>query len=509
MKQPHGASDDCFDEDELPADPCFFVLFGATGDLTARKIAPALYQLYCQNKLHPQTVVLGVARKPHSDEKFREDTREAIRRYSRTGLDEKTWDQFSRQWHYQVVHTDEPSEFITLRKRLEDLEKKYFLGGKKIFYLATLPSLFSEIAENLGQAQLNCPGCEDSFVRLIVEKPFGQDLDSAQKLNASLRRFFDESQIYRIDHYLGKETVRNMLVFRFANAVINPLFHRNFVDHVQITTAETVGMESRRGPYYETVGALRDMIQNHMLQLMALTAMDAPDQLTCDDIRCAKSRLLKEVVLPTPEEIRKFTVRGQYLAANGQPAYREENGVAPDSETETYAAIRLLVDNDRWAGVPFYLRTGKQLAKKASQVLVVFKRENDRLFPRENCDMRGPNRLAIRLTPDEGISLTIDSKVPATQNMLRPVKMDFAYKSAFESASPEAYEHLLLDAMNGDQTLFIRDDETEASWKIIDQVRSAWNGDQAPPLNFYPCGSWGPDQAEMLFNNPYKRWQPL
>ena len=404
---------------------------------------------------------------------------------------------------------DEPGEFAAQKERLAEIDRAYGTAGGRVFYLAMPPETYPALAENLGAADLHRRSAPGGWARVVVEKPFGRDAESARELNRRLLETWDESQIYRIDHYLGKETVQNVLVFRFANAAFEPLFNRQAVDRVEITAGETVGMEGRRGPYYETTGALRDMVQNHLMQLLALTAMEAPARLDGESIRDEKVKVLRAIRPLLPEEVAERTVRGQYGSAEGVPAYREEAGVSADSPVETYAAAKLFVDNWRWAGVPFYLRTGKRLAAKATQVVIVFRREPIRLFDADGCDLRGENRLAIRIQPREGISLSFDAKVPGLRMLLRPVKMDFEYQASFESGSPEAYEHLLLDAIRGEPALFLRGDEVDGAWRIVDSVRWAWDHAGKPPLAAYAPGSWGPEHADRLFGSPYRRWTPL
>jgi len=493
-----------------PAPPCLFVLFGATGDLAARKIAPALHNIARQGMITDRTAVLGVARRQLSDEQFRRQMRDAIAEHSRTPIDERAWSDFAARWHYAITEADEPQQFKALKERIEQVSAMHGCGGNRLFYLATKPQTFGDIAANLGAAGLNQPGEGGVLAGLVVEKPFGQDLASARKLNSTVREHFKESQIFRIDHYLGKETVQNLLVLRFANAIFEPLLNNGYVEQVEITTAETVGMEGRRGAYYEKAGALRDMIQNHMLQLLALVAMEVPSCVLCEEVRDRKVELLRSILPVAGRDVAAQTVRGQYAAAGSMCGYRQEEGVGPDSQVETYAAVRLLVDTPRWSGVPFYLRTGKRLAAKASHIIVVFRREAPGAFSEPLCDVRSPNRLAIRIYPDEGISLVMDAKVPGVwqsrAKLLRPVKMDFSYGCTFESASPEAYEHLLLDAMSGQAMMFIRDDEVEAAWKFIDPIKSSWEEAGLPKLVMYPSGSWGPEEADRLFGDAYKHW---
>lgn len=497
------------------APPCVFVLFGATGDLAGRKIAPALYNLAQQGLLGENFAVLGVARRPRSDEEFRAEMLEAVKKHSRTQpVDETAFKKLASRWHYQVVQNESAEDYRGLDRRLRELDAAYGTNGSRMFYMATPPGMFGETMKQLSAAGLNKPaaGCDKKFspfVRLVVEKPFGQDLDSARELNRLARSCFDESQIYRIDHYLGKETVQNILVFRFGNAIFDNLFNRQFVDYVQITTAETVGMEGRRGGYYETAGALRDMVQNHMLQMLALVAMDAPIHMSAEAIRDEKVKLIRTIRPMTPQDVAEWTVRAQYAGDAAGPAYREEAGVAPDSQVETYAALRLFVDNWRWAGVPFYLRTGKRLAQKTSQIVISFKREPLDLFDGHGCSSRGSNKLCIHITPEEGISQIFDAKVPGPQMLLRPVRMNFEYQTSFKSSTPEAYELLILDAAHGEATLFIRNDEVEAAWKFADAIRQAWMRSGKPALETYAPGSWGPASADGLFKDPYKHWQIL
>ena len=485
---------------------CVFVLFGATGDLAARKIAPALYNLAVDGLLAEGFAVLGVARRPKTDQQFRDEMFKAIKEFSRQKPDEELWKEFSQRWHYFQLQAGDDESYRNLGARLSEMDVQHKTGERRMFYLAMTPDTFGDIIDNLGKAGLSRPTGRKSFARIVIEKPFGHDLASAHALNELLRRHFTESQVFRIDHYLGKETVMNVLALRMGNRIIEPLLNAQHVDHVQITVAETVGMEGRRGPYYEQAGALRDMVQNHLLQLLTLVAMDVPSRLSTEDIRNEKVKVLRAMDPLTPEQVALQTVRAQYGRGQDTPDYRHENGVAADSQIETFVALKLFVDNWRWAGVPFYLRTGKELAAKASRVVIVFRREPTRLFTRGGCEFRSPNRLVIRIHPDEGVAWIVDAKVPGPDMILRPVKMNFQYGSSFEWASPEAYEHLLLDAMLGQATLFIRDDEVEASWRLIDPIRQTWANTGLPNLIEYAPLTWGPDKANELLGDAYQTW---
>ena len=489
---------------------CSVVIFGATGDLTHRKLIPALYNIAADGELPPALTVVGFARRPKTDDEFRKELEEAARKHSRQTVRDELWQGFAQSIYYhQSEFADDPG-YKRLAERLEKIDNERGTRGNRLFYLAVAPDQFEPILKNLKEAGLNKTR-EGSWVRVIVEKPFGTDLASARKLNQLVEKAFHESQTYRIDHFLGKETAQNILVLRFANAIFEPLWDSRYIDHVQITAAETLGVEGRAG-YYEGAGALRDMVQNHLLQLLCLVAMEPPTDLGADSIRDEKVKVVRSLRRLTKTEIAASVVRGQYSegAINGKPVvgYRQEKNVKPDSKTETFVALRMLVDNWRWADVPFYVRVGKRLPKSGTEISVHFKNAPPVLFNKEFTTL-DQNVLVIRIQPDEGISLRMQAKMPGTSFRIEPVKMDFRYGTSFGKASPEAYERLLLDAMSGDATLFARRDEVEQAWAFIDTIEEAWLAKDAPDLFHYPAGSWGPDAADDLLARDGRTWRRL
>jgi glucose-6-phosphate 1-dehydrogenase len=500
-----------FSLDPLPtADACLLVIFGASGDLTRRKLIPSLYNLACVGCMNPQFEVLGVGRTQMSSEEFRAKLREGTAKSSDTrDFNESHWKEFEQRLHYFAGDIADQQFYARLRDRMGEARKSVSKPNH-LFYVSTPASVAGPIVEGLARAGLNHG--EGGWARIILEKPFGHDLKSAQELNAIVHKSFDEKDVFRIDHYLGKETVQNILVFRFGNSMFEPVWNRNYIDYVEIMAAETVGVEGRAG-FYEETGALRDMVANHMLQLLALTAMEPPIEFEADSVRGQKVQVLRSIRPMTVQEVAKRTVRGQYgpgeIGGQRVPGYREEPEVKKDSGTETYAAVELYVDNWRWAGVPFYIRTGKRLARQASEVRVHFKRTPQALFSATPYEHLGPNVITLRIQPDDGISIAFDVKQPGAHMRALTVDANFSYEAAFGRKGPPAYETLLLDSMRGEATLFTRHDEVEAEWRIITPIEEAWA--QLPPPAFpnYAAGSEGPVEADVLIAGDHRSWHKL
>jgi glucose-6-phosphate 1-dehydrogenase len=494
--------------ERLPPPPTTLVIFGATGDLARRKLLPALYNLAHDGALPERFHLIGVARREKAHEDYRAECEEAIRRFSRRTPDADVLKALLENVKYVPGTFDEDSVYTELQKLLDEFEERAGEPLNRAFYLATDPSFFGLIVDELGGNQLAQQ--EKAEVRLIVEKPFGTSLEEARELNRRVLAVFDETQVFRIDHYLGKETVQNMMAFRFANGMFEPLWNRNFIDYVQITAAEDIGIETRAS-YYDKSGALRDLIQNHMLQLLCHVAMEPPVNFTAEEVRNEKVKVLQAIPEPTPDEIHEIALRAQYAKghAGGEdvPGYLEEEGVPPDSITETYAALRLEVDNWRWAGVPFYLRTGKRLARKLTEVAVTLKPVPHLAFSQAGSLGVQPNQLVLTIQPNEGVSLSLVAKIPGTRMAIRPVNMEFLYGTSFLSQSPEAYERLIADAMRGDAMLFTRNDEVEAQWRICDPIVKHWSSTRER-LAHYEAGSQGPAEAEGLLRDGH-RWRAI
>jgi glucose-6-phosphate 1-dehydrogenase len=484
--------------ERLPVAPTSLVIFGATGDLAKRKLLPALYNLAHDGALPDRFHLVGVSRKEKARERYRAECEEAIRQYSRRTPDEAVLKKLLQHVRYVPGVFDDENVYAELGKVLDGFDQQAGEPMNRAFYLSTAPEFFPVIVEQLGNAELQEHG--DAQVRVIIEKPFGTTLEEARELNRRVLAIFDETQVFRIDHYLGKETVQNMLAFRFANGMFEPLWNRNYIDSVQITAAEDLGIGTRAG-YYDHAGALRDLIQNHMLQLLCHVAMEPPASFTAEDVRNEKVKVLRAIAEPQPAEIEEIAVRAQYAAGHegGEdvPGYLQEDGVPADSSTETYAALRLQVDNWRWAGVPFYIRTGKRLARKVTEIAVTLKPVPHLAFSQDGSLGVRPNQLVLTVQPNEGVSLSLGAKIPGTRMIIRPVNMEFLYNTAFLSQSPEAYERLITDAMRGDATLFTRNDEVEAQWRICDPIVSAWE-QQPGPVAKYEAGSQGPSEADRL-----------
>jgi glucose-6-phosphate 1-dehydrogenase len=495
-----------------PVAPTTLVIFGATGDLARRKLLPALYNLAHEGALPERFHLIGVSRKDKEDADYRSECEQAIRRFSRRTPDEAVLSGLLDNVRYVPGTFDDESVYSELGTALDAFEQEAGEPLNRAFYLSTAPSFFPVIVERLGSSQL--AQHEGGEVRLIIEKPFGTTLEEARELNRRVLAIFDETQVYRIDHYLGKETVQNMLAFRFANGMFEPLWNRNYIDSVQITAAEDLGIGTR-ADYYDSAGALRDLIQNHMLQLLCHVAMEPPVSFTAEEVRNEKVKVLQAIPEPMSEQIPEMAVRAQYArghsGAEDVPGYLEEDGVPPGSITETYAALRLEVDNWRWAGVPFYLRTGKRLARKITEIAVTLKPVPHLAFSQDGSLGVQPNQLVLTLQPNEGVSLRLGAKIPGTRMSIRPVNMEFLYGTAFLSQSPEAYERLITDAMRGDATLFTRNDEVEAQWRICDPIVKYWSpaGPDAPgALAQYEAGSQGPEEADRLLREG-DRWRAI
>jgi glucose-6-phosphate 1-dehydrogenase len=476
------------------------VIFGASGDLAHRKLIPALYALMVRRLLPPRFAIVGVARSEGSDESYRADMKEAVQKYARDEFREDIWNELSENMHYLPTDFADEGGEEELDRLVARLDTENDLGGHRVYYLAVPPVAFPTIVEALGKRK-----SAKGWTRLIVEKPFGHDLASARQLNELLMQHFTEDEIFRIDHYLGKETVQNMLALRFANGIFEPIWNRQFIDHVQITVAESIGIEGRAA-YYESAGAIRDIFQNHLLQLLALTAMEPPIDFTAESVRNEKVKVLRALHTPGPKSV----VRGQYgrgfVEGEEVPAYREEPGVAPDSMTETYVAAKLYVDNWRWADTPFYVRMGKRLGRRETTIAIQFKRAPHPPFEETSAEGLRPNVLLVHVQPDEGVSLAIGAKVPGQGLQIRTVHMDFLYGGAFRTSLPEAYERLILDTLLGDGTLFTRSDEVEEQWLLVDAIVAAWQRDR-PSFPNYAAGTWGPPSADDLVHRDGRSWR--
>ena len=492
-------------------DPCAIVLFGATGDLAHRKLVPALFQLARGGNLPSECAIIGFARRSWTDQDLRAEYEKTLAKEGGADFGE-LWSQFANRIIFSPGTFDDPASFRTLKETLDRVDRTHGTRGNRVYYLAVSPEFFAPIIRNLGEAGLiHSPHQEGPWSRVVIEKPFGRDLESALALNREVSAVLDESQVYRIDHYLGKETVQNILALRFGNSIFEPVWNRRHVGSVQVTVAEEVGMAGGRGAYYDTAGTLRDMVQNHMMQLLCLVAMEPPVDLSADAVRNEKVKVLQALPRWQPAQVFRNVVRAQYQKGSIQgvevPSYLEEKGVAPNSKTDTYVAIRLELNTWRWAGVPFFLRTGKRLPKRATEIAIQFRRPPTELF---EADARGPsgaNQLVLRIQPNEGASLTFEAKVPGSRRRLQEVRMDFRYGTAFAIPPPEAYERLLLDVMLGDPTLYTRTDEVRSAWRFVSAILDAWKQPDAPPPVSYVAGSWGPEAADALIAPDAARWR--
>jgi glucose-6-phosphate 1-dehydrogenase len=481
-------------------DPCVLTIFGASGDLTKKKLLPALYALAFRRLLPEKFAVVGVARTEESDDEFRERMKEAVQEHARDEFRDEVWESLAEGMRYAATDFADAGGEDAVARTLSELDEERGTGGNRVYYLAIPPSVFPTVVDALGKRR-----SAEGWTRLIIEKPFGHDLESANELTAAVQQHFTEDEVFRIDHYLGKETVQNMMALRFSNGIFEPIWNRQFIDHVQITVAESIGIEGRAG-YYEQAGAIRDIFQNHLLQLLAITAMEPPIDFTAESVRNEKVKVLRSMHTPGPKSI----VRGQYgrgfVEGEEVPGYREEESVAPNSTTETYVAAKLYVDNWRWADTPFYVRMGKRLARRETTIAIEFERAPHPPFAETAGDGLLPNTLIVHIQPDEGVSLAIGAKVPGQGMTIRQVHMDFLYGGAFRTGMPEAYERLILDAMLGDATLFTRTDEVEEQWKLVDAIVAAWKRDR-PSFPNYPAGTWGPPSADELLARDGRSWR--
>ena len=489
------------------AEPCAIILFGASGDLAKRKVIPAMYDLAQNNSLGERYAIIGFARTPMNDQSFRDTVGEAAKTISEVGpIDPARWDTFASNLHYTPGDYADQNSYAQLAKCLAQIDAEKKLGGNRLFYLSTPPEVYPDIVEQLGRSGLAHPNNPGSWVRIIIEKPFGRDLASAKELNKIVLNVFEEKQVYRIDHYLGKDTVQNLLVLRFGNGIFEPLWNRNYVDHVQITASETLGVE-RRGGFYETAGALRDMIQSHMLQLTSLVAVEPPASFDATAVRNEKLKVLQSIRPFNLEMVAQSVVRGQYSPGKfGDKAvtgYRDEPGVSRSSRTETFVAGRLLIDNWRWAGVPFYLRTGKRLAKRTTEIMIQFRRAPHIVFREREVQ---PNRLILNIQPDEGVCVSFGAKKPGTEMSIGNVAMNFSYREGFGGASRSAYATLLNDCLRGDATLFDRGDSVEAAWWLIEPILDVWSAAKTATVPEYPAGSWGPKESDLLLERDGRQW---
>ncbi len=492
-------------------DPCIMVIFGASGDLTKRMLIPSLFELYSRNMVPENFSVIGFSRKEWDDKYFREIMSESIRTFCDPDcVNDESVSKFLGNLFYLPGQYDSEESYQTLKNKMDDLDKEKNIGGNRILYMSVPPEAISNIVEQLGKSRLNRNQSEDSWTRIILEKPFGHDLESAKNLNNLTRKYFREEQVYRIDHYLGKETVQNILVTRFANGIFEPLWNRNYIDHVEITSAESIGIEGRSG-YFDSTGSLKDMVQNHLLQLLGYIAMEPPAVFDAKSIRDESLKVIQSLRPYEISEVEKMVIRGQYTTSmiKGEivEGYREEEGVPIDSRTETFVALKTYIDNWRWGGVPFYIRTGKRLPTKVTEIVIHFRATPYHLFKNKEDMAESYNQLVIRIQPDEGILIKFAMKVPGTLLKVKNVNMDFHYSDLGDVDLPTAYEKLLLDCMLGDSTLFIRNDQVIASWEFVQTILDVWNSDPSFPLHGYPAGTWGPDCSDDIITGKDFKWR--